>query len=270
MASIQCSNGHVHTSVEDVKRCYGLASAPAATVPASSGHPATAPGVPVTYASPRQLSFIADLGGDPLLCRGYTHSEASKVIDNLLVAKGRKARMTEAAPAPTPAPTPEPDQPWKSTTETKVFLPMLDSLPDGYYAWTPDIDANVTFLRVKRYPSSAKNRFAGSVLVQTQHSDELLPAWVLWPSKRISRYRNGRNNFDIETVINALIVDYRACAMRYAQLKGNCCICNKELTDPRSRHYGIGPDCEKTHGWVITEVDENNDGVPWERLADSK
>jgi hypothetical protein len=149
-------------------------------------------------------------------------------------------------------------------------LALLDSLPDGYYAWTPALDADVTFLRVKRYPMTAKNRWRGSVLVQTQHSDELIPAWCLWPSGRISRFRTGHSGIDIELIINGLIVDHKRASKLYSQLKGNCCICNKELTDPRSRHYGIGPDCEKTHQYLINEIDDENDGVPWERLAHEK
>lgn len=268
--SIRCSNGHLHDSVEDVKRCYGIGS-PVATAPSSgSGHPVSGPLDHTQHATPRQLAYIDDLGGDPLLCATYTIHEASKVIENLLVAKGRKARMT-ATPTPPPVPEPSPEPvPSRSTTETKVVLALLDGLPDGYYAWTPALDADVTFLRVKRYPVTAKNRWRGSVLIQTQHSDELIPAWVLWPSGRISRFRTGHSGIDIEVIINGLIVDHRRAALLYSKLKGNCCICNKELTDPRSRHYGIGPDCEKTHQSIINEVDDQNDGTPWERLAHEK
>jgi hypothetical protein len=231
----------------------------------------TAPSTTHEPATPRQLKFIADLGGDPILCRTYNWHEASKVIDNLLVAKGKKARMSEPTPATVyTAPVTPSREPSRSTTETKVVLQLLDILPDGYYAWTPALDADVTFLRVKRYPVTSKNQWRGSVLVQTQHSDELIPAWVLWPSGRISKYRSGHSGIDIETVINGLIVDHKAAAHRYAMLKGNCCICNKELTDPRSRHYGIGPDCEKTHQYIINEVDSSNDDTPWERLAHEK
>jgi hypothetical protein len=227
----------------------------------------TVPSSTIEGATPRQLAFIADLGGDPVLCRTYSKADAHKVIDNLMVAKGKKARMSEPTPAPSYSPPPTAP---RSTTETKVVLQMLDLLPDGYYAWTPALDADVTFLRVKRYPVSAKNRWRGGTLVQTQHSDELIPAWFLWPSGRVQTFRTGHSGIDIELIINGLIVDHKAAAHRYAMLKGNCCICNKELTDPRSRHYGIGPDCEKTHQYVINEVDSSNDDVPWEHLAHDK
>ena len=273
--SIRCSNGHEHDTVDDVKRCYGIlpSATPAPSVaatPTPDRHEWRVGGV-----TPRQLDYILDLGGDPILCRTYTREEAHKVIDNLLVAKGRKARMSGThtwSPTykPEPEPEPEPERPSRSTTETKVVLPLLDMLPDGYYAWTPALDAEVTFLRVKRWAPTAKNRWAGATLIQTQHSDELLPAWVRWPSGRISRYRNGRDGLDIETVINGLIVDHRRAAQLYAKLKGNCCICNKQLTDPRSRHYGIGPDCEKTHQSFIAAVDDENDGRSWEQLAHEK
>jgi hypothetical protein len=209
-------------------------------------------------ATPRQVKFMIDLGDDPDHARGATFDQAKYTIDALIKVRDAKKK---AAPVMTEPPA------QKSTTDTKVIMQMLDLLPDGYFAWTPTDDAEITFVRVKRYAHTAKNKWAGTTLVSTQHSETLMPAWALWPSGRISRYRNARHNFDIEIVINGLIVDHRAAALRYARLKGNCCVCNKDLTDPRSRHYGIGPECEKSHGYLIAEVDESNDGKSYEMLV---
>jgi hypothetical protein len=41
------------------------------------------------------------------------------------------------------------------------------------------------------------------------------------------------------------------------------------LTDDRSRHYLIGPDCDDKPQWkwVIEEVDDKNDGLSYEQLV---
>jgi hypothetical protein len=52
-------------------------------------------------------------------------------------------------------------------------------------------------------------------------------------------------------------VDPNGCALSYAEVLGHCCKCGKELTDPRSRWYGIGPDCEKRNANHIRLVDES-------------
>jgi hypothetical protein len=256
MASILCSSGHRHVSVDDVKRCYGIGSAPG-NVPSTplldpiSGNPRPARGATVTQP---QIDYIANLGGDPLAASRMSRKQASDNITMLQrLAKAKERSMTHTPP--------------QRSASTKVVVAMIDRLGDGYYAWTPTDDSAVTFLRVKRHKDTAKNQFAGSLTVQTQHSDTLMWAWQLRPDGRVSRFRNGQRNFDIEDIINGLIVDPRTAQIRYSRLKGNCCICNKDLTDPRSRHYGVGPECEKSHGDIIADVDEANDGQPYEALV---
>lgn len=265
MASILCSKGHTHGSVAEVKRCYGIGSGHPATPSSPSWHPVHgavgSKAWPEGPMSPRQIKYIEDLGGNSseAWAKGYTYDQASTLINNLLLVKKGRDRVTDTPATPAPP-----------ARTTKVILEMLDFLPDGYYAWTPALDAEVTFVRVKRYDAKARNRWSGSTLIQTLHSETLMPAWVRWPSGQTKVLRHGQAGLDIETVINGLIVDHKTAAKRYAQLKGNCARCNKDLTDPRSRHYNIGPECEKHWGWMISEVDEDNDGVPWERLASVK
>lgn len=43
--------------------------------------------------------------------------------------------------------------------------------------------------------------------------------------------------------------DPKAAAVAYGKRTGNCCICNRELTDPVSIANGIGPICADRFGW---------------------
>lgn len=58
---------------------------------------------------------------------------------------------------------------------------------------------------------------------------------------------------------------YRAA---YGQDAHRCGDCNRELKHPRSKHYGIGPECETKpeNQYLIEIVDEANGGLPWEAL----
>lgn len=46
-------------------------------------------------------------------------------------------------------------------------------------------------------------------------------------------------------VIEAIASDPIAAQKRFAQFSLRCCFCGKPLTDPRSKTYGIGPECRK-------------------------
>lgn len=164
---------------------------------------------------------------------------------------------------PTPPPPPVVARPTygRPRLENTVFTALLDSVPDGRYAWQPSSEVPLRFIRLKRYAKTARNRFAGATIVQTQHSDDLKLAWVWWPSGQISVYDNG-----ICDLINGVIVDYKRCRKTYSEHLNQCGICGKTLTDERSRHYGIGPDCETRYPEVIDEVDDQNDGRTYEQL----
>lgn len=236
MASIICGHNtaHRHSSVVEVKTCYGL-------IPAYRPTPPPAPALPprdcVTAA---QLSYIEKLKGDMTYAHKLTKSEASKYIDEL------KARPVVTAPTPARA--------------TKVPVELLDMVPDGYYAVQPDSTTPFTFLKVLR-PKSGK--YKDSFKVSTQHGPNWDEAFIRYPSGRLWIPKPH-----VEESILLVLSDYRWAARNYAREIGTCCRCNTELTDERSRHYGIGPDCETKHRWewVIQTVDEENDGMSYETL----
>lgn len=166
-----------------------------------------------------------------------------------------------AAPGVTDTPTPPPAAvPYALQHRTSVPLAMLDTTPDGYYAVRLDDNDSYRFFRIKRpqQRKGVRTKWVGCIHVQSQHSEDLKslllyaplegrpdkPAewlWVLRP--------------DWEKYIILAMVDPMGAGHRYASEIGSCCICGKTLTDERSRHYGIGPECEKSHGDIIEYVD---------------
>lgn len=229
MARILCSNGgsaHTHNSVYESKICYGI-------IRVHRPAPAPAPPIPPDHATRNQIDYIRSLGGDMRAAYKMTKSQASQYIDQL------KAEAKSKTPAT-----------GGTKVQSKVPVEWMQRVPNGYYAWQPDSETPLTFLRVSR-PKTG--RMANCIKVQTQHGPNLSdPVWVAWPSGQVSVYRS----MTIEETLLGIIVDYKKAARTYANEKGNCARCNTDLTDPRSRHYGIGPECEKQWPWMIEELDE--------------
>lgn len=227
--AVLCRNGteHSHDSVEESKICWGILKPPA---------PPSVPVRPHSHdvATDRQLEYIKLLGGDVSLAENYTKADASRYIDRL-----------KGAPVSQPA-TP------RAVYKTKVPLALLEFVEDGYYAVQPDSETAYVFLRVSR---PTRGRMAGSLKVQTQHSDVLATEFVQWPSGEVSVYKRS-----IEDQILLLLSDHHTAARNYGRHIGRCCRCNKTLTDERSRHYGIGPECEQYWPYIISLVDEEDAG----------
>jgi hypothetical protein len=191
---------------------------------------------PVVMASSRQVDYIKSLGGDPNRAVRMTREDASRYIEEL---KNNKA--TTAAPQPTGQPVTDP--------RLDLLQGLLDGVKDGYYAVQLDESDPLTFIRVSR---PKKGEFEGAVKVQTQHSDELKLALVRWPSSKWSKYRGDK----IIDLLMVLVLDPVKFGLMYAKELNHCMKCNKPLTDERSRHYGIGPDCEKLWPTHVERVDD--------------
>lgn len=56
----------------------------------------------------------------------------------------------------------------------------------------------------------------------------------------------------------------------YGRTYEQCGQCNRKLSLDRSKHYGIGSECEGKHPEVINEVDESNGRLSWEELQSAK
>ena len=245
--SIKCGKcGQKHHSVEAVKACYFKPTLLPLRCETFCNHNAHnynggwCSGQAIsTGATPRQIEYMVTLGMDEELARHYTLKGASTAIDRLKRENKEKERMSDPI---TSAP---------NRIKTKIPLSFLQDLRDGYYAARPDDTKPYTFFRVSR-PKSGQ--YKGSVKIQTQHGPDLNLAMVIWSFEgdgRLTIYNKA-----VEDDLLLVVVDQRGCAMAYAEKLGKCCRCNTELTDDRSRWYGIGPECEKHWPWMIDEIND--------------
>lgn len=240
LTRIKCGNCHNHhSSVDEVRECHFPArtvqrqSIPAA-VASKSGASFSSRFVkyPLAEVTTAQLNKIRSLNGDVVHAAKLNRGEASDYIERLIAAKEANQVI------------PDTDE----QSKTIIPLDMLKTFPDGRYAARQDENDEYDFFRVSR-PKSG--RFAGALKVQTQHSDLLKEALVIWPSGQVRVY-----NHSIQQNLLLAILDPRTAGIRYGRHIGHCMKCGKTLTDNRSRYYGIGPDCEKDYPEVIEEVDD--------------
>jgi hypothetical protein len=242
--SIQCKNGqpHTHTSVLESKVCWGVL--PPSALPRTSPFMA---GPSVLQAPPRvtdrQLDYIETLGG-----------AAARQAATHLDRKAASALIDELKKKPQEAPVVAPPQPRPVDPRHAMIAGLLPMVRDGYYAVQEFDGGHVDFLRISR---PKKNKFATAIKVQTVHGNPMgvklsSPVAALWPSGTLSMYvRTGR----IEDMLLLLVADSQNAARLYAKKMEHCCRCNASLTDDRSRHYGIGPECEKHWPHIIEIVD---------------
>lgn len=161
----------------------------------------------------------------------------------------------------TPPPAPPAAIPYAMQPRTSVPLAMLESTPNGYFAVRLDDNDSYQFLRISRkFPKRSWKR--GCIQIQRQASEELYEILLYRPLDpdegnyeewiRISRAQ-------YERYVILAMVDPLGAGLAYARELKHCCRCGKALTDKRSRHYGIGPECEKKFPDVIAWVDGQED-----------
>jgi hypothetical protein len=131
---------------------------------------------------------------------------------------------------------------------------MVENMRDGRYAVAPgtagaEKDQHV-FIRVSR-PKTGKKK--GALVIQTQHSDDYRPFITFWPSGQIYV---AKQNDRLDQALLMVAADPFTSAMKYAELWNVCSRCGKQLTDAKSRWYGIGPECEKHWPEIINYVNE--------------
>lgn len=157
-----------------------------------------------------------------------------------------------------PPPAPPAAVPHAMQHRTTVPLAMLETTPDGYYAVRQDAKDHFRFLRISRR-FGKKSKWLGCIQIQTQHSEMLKPLMLYRPLNSENAIRKDEWLWvaqpNMQPYLILAIVDPMGAGQAYASELGRCMICGKTLTDPRSIHYGIGPDCEKDHPEVIAYVD---------------
>lgn len=147
--------------------------------------------------------------------------------------------------APPSTPMPE----WRIKTPRA----MVENMRDGRYAVSPtgsdEYDHHV-FIRVSR-PTHGKKK--GCLVVQTQHSDAYSPLLIIYPSGRAYFSQTSQS---VDMALMLVAADPYTAAMKYSQIKKVCCRCGKQLTDERSRWYGIGPECKDHWPEIINTVNQ--------------
>lgn len=130
---------------------------------------------------------------------------------------------------------------------TKIPMMFLEDLRDGYYAARQQDDHAYTFFRVSR---PKRGLYKGCLKIQTQHGPDYQLVMVVRPDQSVTVF-----NFAVEDELMIVCLDQPNCAFAYAEKMEACMRCNTELTDERSRYYGIGPECEKHWPHMIELVD---------------
>ena len=222
---------HQHATVEEAKLCWGLIRPPAPVIPVYHDWK-DAPG----SMTKKQHAYLLSLGADESKLGGMSANQASHLIDVL-----KKGTTVDA-----------PDRIAVEDPRLTMLKGLFSVVPTGYFAVQGE--ENLVFIRVSQPKSGV---YKGTTKIQTQHSDDLIDRVIIWPSGQWK----VKSPWIID-VLMVLVVDYQTAAMRYAHEIGKCMRCNKALTDERSRHYGIGPDCEQVWTWVIPTVDEQR-GYHW-------
>lgn len=164
-------------------------------------------------------------------CRVYHHSIADvKVCSNRYYAKRGK--------------------PVANINDKLIPDNILVHLKKGYYAMRGSDDEPLHFYRV-RMPQTGK--WAGYIKIASQHGDMFREVAQINPDGDQLWIRRDRTTV---SELMMVCINPNDAAFLYGQEIGRCCNCGKQLTDERSRWYGIGPDCEGVRPDIIAYVNE--------------
>lgn len=270
--SIVCRSGgvmHSHDSVAAVRVCQQEAD-PGAVAPSyqrannlptrrehykhQSVHPDNVNALP----TPAQITYAGALGADVRVLPIMTRAQVSSYIG---ILKGGSVpddspTVTTAPALVVPAYVPPPKPPVYEFPEH--IATMVRNLPKGYYAWQPDTITPLTFIRVRDQKTGARR---GQRIIATQHGPNFKDQVIIYPNGKVLVL--SRNTQLLENVLIGIVLDKFTAAKTYALEKGRCWNCHLELTDERSRWYGIGPICEPRVPWYVEQFD-NDKGFTFE------
>jgi|SRR5579872_1896679 len=243
MASINCGNcGRKHESVGDVRKCY-------------AGQVVSA--VAVTEAdriTDRQLPFLTNLRKERGLSLDgiaeLSKAEATAEIKQHLSTQGKLAR--QAYQAVQRAALRRSDPAWYSA----------DGDPAGGWADSPSGRAASAYHAARElpvstvreaYPDVPAGHYAVASLTGNNDLDFFRvdrPADGPYRGRTfVKRVIGGRPNVNVRgrtavLALKAILAEgIEAAGQRYGVELGQCCRCNRHLTDATSRALGIGPDC---------------------------
>lgn len=238
---IKCGLGrHYHDTIAEVRACYGVKDSPVRpdTVATSPSLPA-----PVQRATPGTRGLATDRQrADATRLRIVLPPETTAADATEIIYTAQRERiLAQKAPK-------------------KIDLPpsILGMIRHGNFAVSLDGTNNLRFVRITEAKQRSKrftNPYAGWLKIQTQHSDALQDRAVINQQDARIVCWTSLGPDEIRSILMAIIADQKNAAYVYSMKLGKCCHCNKRLTDARSRHYGIGPECEKLWPDYIAEVE---------------
>lgn len=215
---------HKHDTVHEARVCYGILEALTTTAPALRDRAGSM--------SHSQELYLRSLGATDRHLRDAHNSRLSMALASALIDAFKKGMVKDMA----------------VTTEQAEFAKgMFPSIPSGYFCVPLPSEADrLFFVRVSR-PKFGRHK--GNQRLQIQSGNSLMPAAVLFESGAW-----WQSSPRAPEIVLILVADYQGAAVRYARERKKCARCNSDLTDPRSRHYGIGPECETYWPWFIEAV----------------
>lgn len=192
--------------------------------------------------SEAQLRYIKDLGGDVAHASTLSRRAASDLIGQLKASNRAAQAVKKAA---------------KVIDTSLVPAILLEMVPEGNYAVRAREGEPYVFLRITR-PTTGQ--YSGYTKIQTRHGDNLKLRLLIEPSGHQKLIGSPFiQNRRIDWFVKLLLGEYRTAAIAFGRYLEQCSNCGATLTDARSRHYAVGPECEKSRGDIIAEV-EDTDG----------
>lgn len=138
-----------------------------------------------------------------------------------------------------------------------IPLNMLRMIRFGRYAVPNNDQTEMIFLRVAETKGKNSILPVGSVKVQTKHAETWQDRLVVKPDGKVYRQDHSLiKGMKLADILIAVLSDQTTAAMEYAIRKDECARCGVELTDDKSRFFGLGPDCQKDWPHMVGMVIE--------------
>lgn len=229
---MQVSCGHCkgyHSSSQAVLNCMRVNTPPPAPAPITEPWQ-------TRRASKRQMDMVNDLcdgAGIPRPANPITGASADEIIRSM------KARRTHSM---------------SQTVHGAQILPlsMVKRIRPGRYAVPNNDNTEYIFMRI-----SMPRKYKGHLLVSSKHSDSWYRRVMYAPDGKVVSHNNQAiKGMSLSDILISIVADQTTAAIEYATRANECARCGRELTDDRSRHFGIGPECEKNWPHIINEVTE--------------
>lgn len=241
---------HQHTSITEARACwFPPETVPVAVTTGQVSWRAT-PGIMgnAHMATEAQVKYLKDLGyaGSAHL---LTSREASRLIESY---KSRKATVTQATTSISEDP------------KVKALGMFLPGMADGYYAVRADDTQPFAFVRVALVKTG---RWKGLRKISSQHGPRWDNEFLFRSDSTIFVFGHRSRAIRVAEAVMMAAASQTDASLNYAIELGRCCRCNAELTDERSRWYGIGPECETHRPDIIEAVDYRNEETYEERKA---